>query len=205
MSKDDQSILVVPTELLFLDGSFQGFQTPTTDYEARILDNSRYIRRGSAEEDPTFKQPIAYCTVVNPGLKQVFAYQRSKLDPDYPEKRLQGKWSWGVGGHIEQSDGESENPIQDSMLRELEEEIDGLKNPQISVLGYINYDQDEVSQVHFGILYLVQTDSQIILPKDPEMAHGKFRRLNELEEICETEQVEAWSEIALQPLKEQLR
>lgn len=207
MNKMDQSIMVVPTETLLGQKYFEGFvASHEHDYQNIILENFKYLRRGNAEEDPSHKQPISYCLIVNPGMKKVFAYQRAVKDEHYTEQRLQGKWSWGIGGHIEELDEENGNPIHESMLRELEEEITINGEVNIKTLGYINYDNDDVSKVHFGILYLIETDATQVEPKDEEVARGEFLSLSELEEICSSPDcsVEAWSKIALQPLKEYL-
>ena len=90
------------------------------------------------------------------------------------------------------------------MLRELEEEVEIIGNVLSSrVLGYINSDVDEVSKVHFGILYLVEIDGDV-KPKDPEVARGGLISLNELEDILSNENfvVEEWSRIAFEPLKD---
>ncbi|MHA1873279.1 MAG: NUDIX domain-containing protein [Candidatus Heimdallarchaeaceae archaeon] len=202
--KSEKLIMVVEREILLGDESFQGFKPQNQiDYESRILDNFKYMKRGLAEEDPTHKQPVGYAMIVNPTLKQIFAYQRSTKDDNYAEKRLQGKWSWGVGGHIEKFDVENGNPLHASMLRELEEEVsvNGSVNPK--VLGYINDDSNDVGKVHFGVLYVVETNSRIVTPKDSEIDNGRLRTIDELEEICSSPDfaVEEWSRISLEPLK----
>ena len=203
-SKEDQMIMVVPTKELLRE-HFEGFKIPTeTDYESLILEKHHYTRRGPAEFDPTYKQPIGYALVVNPNTKTVFAYQRSSKDKNYGEKRLQGKWSLGIGGHIEQVDSENGNPIYTSLRREIEEEIGLSQISEIKVLGYINDDSDSVGKVHFGILYLVETNQEVITPpKDGEMSSGSLIPINELEKIVSTEtEIESWSKIALGPLKD---
>ena len=208
MKKSEELIMVVGRETLFSGDCFEGFKPQKeVNYESRILDNYHYMKRGLAEVDPTHKQPIGYAMIVNPELKQVFAYQRSNKDSSYPEKRLQGKWSWGVGGHIEKFDIENANPIHASMLRELEEEVDvnGRVNPR--VFGYINNDSDDVGKVHFGVLYVVETDARIVEPKDSEIDNGGLRTIEELEAICSSSdfKVEEWSKISLKPLKQYFR
>jgi len=205
MGKNDNQIIVVEKNILFNENYFNGFKNhKDLDYESVILSNLKNMRRGDAEEDPSHKQPIGYALIVNPKEKTAFAYQRSSKDHEYGEKRLQGKWSWGVGGHIDYSDNHHENPLLGSMLRELEEEIE-IRGKVIghNILGYINDDSNKVGKVHFGILYLIEVDGNVN-PKDSEMAHGKLMDINELEEICSSSdcEVETWSEIALNPLKE---
>ncbi|AJF62761.1 MAG: hypothetical protein QT11_C0001G0620 [archaeon GW2011_AR20] len=206
MGKEDRLIMVVRKDDLFQEDFFEGFKShKDIDYESRILKNYGFMTAKFAENDPTYKQPIRYCMIVNPESKRIFAYQRSKKDENYSEKRLQGKFSWGVGGHVEKSDITTSNPIQESMLRELNEEVEinGSINPK--TLGYIYHDFG-VNAVHFGILYLIETDSVLIKPKDPEIDNGELRRINDLEFVCNNPEykVEDWSKTALRPLKEYL-
>ena len=218
MSKSDMQILVVEKNALFGSNGeyfFEGFRPHhELDYESRILANLESMRRGSVDEDANhpegnaernsgYKQPIGYMLIVNPNTKKVFAYQRSSDNEKYMEKRLQGKWSWGVGGHIEAQDTKG-NPIQESTLRELKEEVEfkGEILGEPKVLGYIYHDFD-VHKVHFGILYLIETNEEVE-PRDPEISHGKFMDLNELEKICFSNncEVEEWSKTAIKPLKD---
>ncbi len=204
MSKNDKQIMVVRKDILLQD-YFEGFkQIDKTNYEELILNNFKYMTRGIAEEDSNFKQPIGYAIIINPKLKKVFAYQRSSKDANYKEKRLQGKYSWGVGGHIEKQDHTNGNPIHSSMLRELTEEVGINGKNKLKVIGYINNDTDKVGKVHFGILYMLETDAAEINPKDKEMENGSLKTMEELEEICSKYQVEEWSKIALNVLKNHL-
>jgi len=209
MSKEDQKIIVIEKNILFGKDYFNGFKSAReVNYEQRILANIKVMRRGDAENDPTHKQPIGYAIVMNSKTKKVFAYQRSSKDKEYGEKRLQGKWSWGFGGHIEPSDNSNGNPIKDSVFREVNQEelevFGKLKYPR--VLGYINDDSDDVGKVHFGILYLINTDAIKAKPRDPEIAKLESLSLSELERMCSSPDftVESWSEIALGPLRKLL-
>ncbi|MFP4568049.1 MAG: NUDIX domain-containing protein [Candidatus Woesearchaeota archaeon] len=204
MNKYDQLIMVVKTKVLLGQNTFQGFKPQNQeDFETKILKNYEFIKRGIAEEDPNYKQPIAYAIILNPQTKKIFTFQRAKKDKNYTEKRLQGKWALGVGGHIEKIDDDSKNPIYASMLREINEEVNihGKITPKI--IGYINDDSNSVGKVHFGIIYIIQTDAEIITPKDAEMESGKLITMNELEQLVlsRDEQIEEWTKIALNPLK----
>ncbi|MBN1996864.1 NUDIX domain-containing protein [candidate division KSB1 bacterium] len=199
----EKEIMVVDRSTLFADEYFQGYcSADQLNYTQIILDNYFYEKRSLAEKKPEYKQPIAYCLIVNPESEEIFTYQRSAKAGDYNETRLRGKWSWGIGGHIDKVDEDAKDPILTSLLRELNEEIliEKFKSPEI--LGYINDDDTEVGQVHFGVLYLVKTTG-LVKPKDPEIAWGGFMSLESLEEICMEEEkaVESWSEIALEPLR----
>jgi predicted NUDIX family phosphoesterase len=199
----DKEIMVVPKRDLFENNYFEGFMKKNSvDYEGRILSNFVYIQRSLAENSPEYKQPVGYAIIVNPKTKKIFVYQRAK-DKNYNEKRLQGNWSWGLGGHIEKVDSTG-SPIYTSILRELNEEvnIEDYTNPV--VLGYINDDSNDVGKVHFGVLYVIETNFDVT-PKDAEIASGKFMDINELEKICSLDQkIDSWSKISFAPLKEYL-
>ena len=207
MAKDDQMIMVIGRNSLFSQKKgplFEGFCLQETfDYEQRILRHYAFMRRGDVEPNPAWKQPIAYGLIVNPNLQKFFVYQRSTKDEQYGEKRLQGKWSLGIGGHIERQDLANGNMIRDSFLRELREEVtfDGPK--EISVLGYINDEADSIGQVHFGILYLVKTDAKEVFPNDEEIAKGCLKSLDEIENLFSQDgvKIEGWSKIAFNVLK----
>ena len=151
MGKEDMKIIVVERDKLFGEDYFQGFKNHEEfDYEKIILDNLKIMRRGDAEVDSSHKQPIGYMLIVNPKSKKIFVYLRSG---EGGENRLHGKWSLGVGGHIEPFDIKNKNinPIRKSQLRELKEEIEIIGNILgIKVLGYVNDEEDSVGKVHFG-------------------------------------------------------
>ena len=199
-----RNIMVVDRDILFADKYFDGFiSADEFDFESVILNNFTWMEKNKAETDQAFKQPIGYTMIYNPKLKRVFMYQRSKADKNYSEKRLQGKFSCGVGGHVERVDTANGNPIHESTLREIQEEIIIPGSKDIRVLGYINTDGDDVGKVHFGILYLVLTNSTTVTPLDPEIAFGELVDLDVLEKKCQGDNpnVEAWTKTALQPLK----
>ncbi len=222
MGDPNKLIVVVKNKVLFGDGNedyFEGFRpAEEINYESRILKNYKIMRRGSTEEpkdhpkgnaelNTDYKQPIGYTILFNPNLKKVFAYQRSSKDEKYCEKRLQGKWSWGFGGHIEPSDNVKGNMLRESVMREVTREevlIDG-KIIDMKSMGYINYDSNDVSKVHFAMLYGLSTDAERIVAKDKEIARVELLSLSELEEMCSLgANVEAWSRIALEPLRKLL-
>lgn len=207
MSHSEQEIMVIDRSTLFADGYFQGFApADEINYEQIILDNYFYKNRDEVETKSEFKQPIAYCIIVNKKTNDIFAYQRSVKEGDYNEKRLRGKWSWGIGGHIDKIDAEGGNPIEASMLREIEEEVDISNFDDPEILGYINDDATEVGQVHFGLLFLIKTDAKKVALKGSEAAWGSFMPFEKVKEISEEGEkaVESWSQIGFAPLSKAL-
>lgn len=226
MGKEEQRIIAVKKDVLFSADYFEGFRSVEgIDYESRILKNMQIVRRGSTDEsanhpggnaelNPQLKQPVGYTIVANVSEGKVFAYQRASKAEDYSEKRLQGKWSWGFGGHIEPFDAEDGNPIRNSMLREVTKEelrimgdVKGFK-----VLGYVNEDAQHyddtkqgrisIGRVHFGVLYLLDTNATQVMP-NKESTIVVAKTLSELEELCSSPgvEVEGWSKIALEALR----
>lgn len=201
MDKNEKIIMAVNKERLFRDDYFQGFKPASeVDFYSRIIQNNIHMKRGEAEKSTTHKHPIAYLLVISPSSK-VFAYQRSQKGN---ESRLHNKWSWGIGGHIDIEDMmKGGDPIQNSLLRELSEELTGAENPSLKLVGYINDDSDDVGKVHFGLLYIAKVKSEEIHFKDEEIKQGNLKPINELEAICANPDfvVEGWSRIALEPLR----
>ncbi|MBN2357799.1 NUDIX domain-containing protein [candidate division KSB1 bacterium] len=207
MVSSERQIMVVDRATLFADLYFQGFSpAEEMDYEQIVMDNYYYDLRDKVETMPQLKQPIAYAIIVNKDAREVFAYQRAQKDGQYEEKRLRGKWSWGIGGHIDKVDLQDGDPIRASLLRELQEEVVLPEFDPPEILGYINDDQTEVGQVHFGLLYLIRTSCKNVQAREGEITWGGFMPVVKLLEICTGEEtpVESWSEIALTPLRQAL-
>lgn len=199
----DAEIMVVDREVLLGERHFQGFAPADAyDYESLILGNYRYVPRSEAEEQTSLKQPIAYCVIVNRSLGRIFAYRRSEAEGDYGEARLRGRWSLGIGGHIDRVDLAAGNPIRASMIRELGEEIEIAGELKPRILGYINDDMDMVGKVHFGLLYRLDTEAAEIAPRAREIAearmltHAEWRGMLLRDDVV----VEEWSRIASAPL-----
>ena len=204
-NKDEQRIMVVKNDKLFSDDKnefFQGFlDAKSGDFISKILNDYFFDRRGDAEHDYSIKQPISYCIIVNPKLKKVYAYKRATSKEAYGETRLYGNWSIGVGGHIEQVDAQCDDPLTDSLKREISEEVEcDLARFDFKVLGYINDDSNDVGKVHFGVLYVALTPEEKIFPKNAESVIGELKDVSEIEEICKNDKVDNWTRIAYEPL-----
>src|SRR5574343_244442 len=98
-----EQVLVIPAERLVdvegviditLGGPLRNFLQKT------IAQDSKYIPRDEAEEDPTFLQIIPYVVLTH--NSRVLQYTRMKGSG---ESRLRGKQSIGFGGHINPEDG----------------------------------------------------------------------------------------------------
>jgi len=198
MRKEEKITMVIRREKLFKDDYFEGFmETDKVDFQKRILNNFEYIKRKDAENNPNYKQPIGYAVLINKESRKIFVFKRAVKNEDLTEKRLQGKWSLGVGGHIDEDDSQEENPIKESLLREIMEEVRLTGSvEEASVLGYINDEANSVGEVHFGILYLVEVSGNVF-PKSREMSQGSMRKIEEVKNNFAEQNTEGWSRICL--------
>ena len=107
---------------------------------------------------------------------------------------------------IEKEDAAGDNPIHDSMRREMREEVGINGIGQVQILGYINDDSEPVGEVHFGVLYLVITTDDVVNPLEPEMSEGEMMSISAFEERYKSgeENIERWTNIAFKALKEHL-
>lgn len=199
--KYNQLIMVVKREKLFYNDQFQGFSSAKDkDFKKRIIDNFEYLLRKEVETDSGYKQPISYVVLVNEKNKTVFVYQRAEKDEDSTERRLHGKWSFGIGGHVDKEDEVKGDPIEESMLREIEEEVDA-NVKEIKLVGYINDESNSVGEVHFGIFYLAKTQGDVF-PKGKEIKDSKMMSITEVNDMESNCEVELWSKIILPILKD---
>lgn len=192
-----REILVIETGKLFelTGGYFQGFRVLPNEILDALDKNCHWMEKDPAEKDYDFKQIIGYSAVTSPSGK-IFTYRRAAKDKDYAEKRLQGKWSIGIGGHVERN--LAEEKISASISREINEEVETFGGTrEITLLGGINDDSNDVGQVHFGILLSAKTFSERAVPKDKEIEFGEFKTLSEIIYLFEAEDVENWSQICL--------
>lgn len=174
-------------------------------FEKNILENFEYMVRAHAEINFSYKQPIGYGMVVNE-QNEIFVYMRWGADSNAGDKRLHNKIAIGVWGHIEREDEDCKNPIKDSLIREIEEEINILPENILSIneIGYINSEDDEVSQVHIGVIYALKVHNTNIALLDGELDNGEFVSFDELEKMMNSDEyaMESWSKICFPYVKD---
>ncbi len=188
----DEQVLVVPRADLFVKGVWHGLKKLSEGDMARlILEKKEFMPRSSAEQDPSFKQIIPY--LVFRYQDRYFLMQR-RLDAS--EKRLQGCYSLGIGGHI-RSDDMTTDSISDWARREFYEEVDYAGKVSISLLGVLNDDSNEVGKVHVGFIYLLEGDSSDIKVKE-ELRSGELVDISVCRQLYP--EMETWSQIVVDAL-----
>lgn len=207
--KDDERVLVMPTDALREFGTFQGF-CPCDDERARALlaiKPMEFMRRGDAERDPEFKQLIPYVIfqfLPQNGGPEIFVYRRGK---GQGEKRLVAKWSAGIGGHVNDRDlptcGDGLELALAGARREIEEEVvleASVKS--FELVGLVNDDATEVGTVHLGLICLATLDAPVMWSNESDITDARFRPVDEvLDEIRQDpNRYESWTNLALENL-----
>ncbi|AYK08013.1 hypothetical protein [Brevibacillus laterosporus] len=204
MGKMDEQILVVKRTELFDNErlAFQGIEKEP-DRITRLMSNisSHYsvMRRGDAEEDQSFKQPIPY-VVIRKG-NELFMYKRLSGGG---EVRLHDKLSLGTGGHMNDEKSSSfEEVLEINLLRELEEELDiQAADREFNTIGFINDDVEEVGKVHIGLLVTLDLDEDATVSvREIDQLEGKWTTIEELLQPDIYGRLESWSKFVVDVLK----
>ncbi|AJC23838.1 hypothetical protein IGX41_07070 [Bacillus velezensis] len=199
MNKMDEIILAAPRSDVFQNEmlTFQGVNSEDeriVNIMAQIEAHFFEIRRGDAEEDPRFKQPIPYVVIRRDD--EVFVYERLAGGG---ESRLHNKLSLGFGGHMNPMEGTASftEVLKQNTDRELAEElyIREEDKQNIVTLGLINDDENDVGKVHIGILSALQLASAAqVEVKEKDQIAGRWMKLSELKEENVYQRLEAWSQ-----------
>jgi predicted NUDIX family phosphoesterase len=189
---NEENVLVVPTSGInpLLTGKF----TKTNLDRALnfILGNYSFRSRAVVEEDPSFKQIIPY--VIVRFEDRYLLLQRTSRQT---EKRLHGKLSIGIGGHINdlETAGAHKNILHAGLERELEEEIHLTgQRRSLDLAGIISDDSTPVGQVHLGLIFLLETDSPEFMVNEADLMTAEWAGADQLRGCHD--RMETWSQIA---------
>lgn len=188
---NDEEILVVPRDRLFVE-PVHGFMRGRADaYLARIRDYGVFRLRAAVERDPSLKQIIPYLIVRH--AARLFLFQRSTQGG---EGRLHGKYSIGVGGHISRNDVEgARDMIAAGLQRELKEELRIRSAWRARPVGILNDDSNPVGRVHFALVHVVEVDSPDVSVRESETLAGRLASLQEVRAV--RGHMETWSRLIL--------
>ena len=192
----EELVLTFPRTLLDEIGSFQGLCTDIGAYVPRILEaqNTKYVPRSLAEDDPSLKQIIPYVLVRRGDT--LLHYVRGKGSG---EKRLVAKGSIGIGGHINHRDedlfGSGTDYYEEAVQRELHEELLIDADLTTRVVALINDDSTPVGQVHFGVVHVCELGDEHVSRGEPCITDLRFLTMDELRERRDA--METWSQLAL--------
>lgn len=184
----DENVLCVPTEQMRL-----AFDLSLGSWQISMEELNRlpqcFEKRALLEQDYTYKQLIAYALVFD-DQGQVLIYQRCGS-----EKRLNGIWSAGIGGHVTDEDRQLTpyNTLLQGLKREFSEEIGvQLQDGDVELLGMINEEETEVGHCHTGVVFRVNVASEQ-MRFDKEIGLPQWNNPEELD----MEKFELWSTLAI--------
>jgi predicted NUDIX family phosphoesterase len=191
----DEEIVGIPRDLALPAGAWAGLRafTSTEEGEREIARLDRLAQprpRRDLESDPSWKQPIPYAVALYrpdgtpAGETQLFWMDRLSGGSD---KRLHGRASFGVGGHISPNDG----GIRAALAREWAEEVDTPTLPQFTPLGLLNDDGDDVGRVHLGVVFIARLTSPSIHIRETHKLAGSLVPVREA--LRRREELEGWS------------
>ncbi|MGE6631541.1 hypothetical protein [Bacillus sp. NPDC077027] len=201
MGKMDEVILVAPRARVFQNETltFNGVNSEpskVTSIMKEIEDHFEQMRRGDAEEDPTFKQPIPY--VVIKREDEVYVYERLEGGG---ETRLHNKLSLGFGGHMNFiADKSFSEILKENTDRELDEELSIREEDKLhmNTLGLINDDENSVGQVHIGLLSALELKSEALVEvKETDQIAGRWMKITDLKKAEYFDRLETWSQFVV--------
>jgi len=153
--------------------------------------------RGDVETDKAWKQLVVY-VVIRTG-DRLFSYVRTGEG----EPRLAGRRSIGVGGHANAGDVRSNATyaalLEEAVWRELQEEItiDRAECTTPRLLGFISDSTEEVNDVHFGVIWLLDVKlADIGAHPDGGVSKPEMKPLDELLGLYDS--YEKWSQLVIE-------
>lgn len=187
-----ESILVVPRPHLLPDTPLHGFHPGQIEgYVDRIQRHGMFRPRAAVEEDPSLKQIIPYLIIRHGG--RAFLFQRLARGG---EPRLHGRFSIGVGGHVTRDDTDgADDFLAAGLRRELEEELVVAGPWTARAVGVLNDDQTSVGSVHFGVVYVVETERPEIRVREEDRLSGRLA--TSVDVTAAREGMETWSQLIL--------
>jgi predicted NUDIX family phosphoesterase/deoxycytidine triphosphate deaminase len=162
--KLDREVLVQDTNVLlgFREGN-QGFEPINPHTLNALLEQIQqkgfFQSRYDCEADESVLQFIPYVLLF--GDNEIFVYERASKIKDYGDKRLFGKHSIGLGGHVIRADGPDfiKNCLEREVFKE-EIKVRGEYSPP-KLVGTLVANDTPVDKVHFGLIYATHINGEI--------------------------------------------
>lgn len=193
INKEDELVLVVPSDIIFQNGIWRGLKTENLEYYIDLIkSNCQFKRRGDVENDPSFQQIIPY--MLFSFDKKFFLYKYLKAAGE--QRLVNNNYQLGVGGHINKEDGDDGKDILEvGMMREWNEEVDYKGNLlEKKLVGIINDDSTSVEAVHLGLVYHFIGDSHEIQIKETDKMEGLLVDIKDYEQYLNSQSI--WMQIA---------
>jgi predicted NUDIX family phosphoesterase len=186
-----ERVFVVPRAAVVDEAGWYGLRTDGLDaFVAALERDGRYESRDTMEHDPAFKQVIPYL-VLRDG-ERYFLMQRTAAGGD---TRLHGRYSIGVGGHLNPGDGD----LLGGLRREWAEELVARFVPAFRLVALLNDDTTEVGAVHLGAVYLAESSGRPVAIRETDKLSGTFVSAADVEAVADG--LETWSRLTFEFLE----
>jgi len=186
-----ERVYVVPRTALPDGAGWYGLRTGGLDeFVIAVERDGRYEPRTEMERDPTFKQIIPYL-VLRDGARY-FLMQRTNAGGD---ARLHGRYSIGVGGHLNPGDG----GLLGGLRREWAEELIADFVPDFRLVALLNDDTTEVGAVHLGAVYEADVAGRPVAVREKDKLTGGFVSPGAVAAVVE--RLETWSQLTFEFLE----
>jgi predicted NUDIX family phosphoesterase len=187
----EEHVYVVPRRAVPDEAGWYGIRTDALEaFIDAVERDGRYEPREAMERDPSFKQVIPYL-VLRDG-RRWFLMRRTDAGGD---PRLHGRYSIGVGGHLNPGDG----GLLGGLRREWAEEVVADFLPEFRLVGLLNDDTTDVGAVHLGAVYVADANGRPVTIRETEKLAGSFVDTSEVAAVAD--QLETWSRLAFEFLR----
>ncbi len=210
----DERVYVVSRSELFNGSNPHGFLAGDGPHTSRFLEAIRrggwFAPRREAEGRPDWKQIIPYVVVRHQG--SVLLLERLS---GVTERRLEGKLSLGVGGHVNPEDAEGRtlprplaaladrlgSMVTAAAWRELQEEVELAGIARMELAGFVNDDTNSVGSVHFGLVLLAEASAPHVRVLEEGELSGRFVPADRLWSEGVWPRLETWSQLVADGLR----
>ena len=187
----NERVYVVPRAALPDEAGWYGLRTDGLDeFVVAVERDGRYEPRSEMEHAPSFKQIIPYLVLRDE--RRYFLMQRTKAGGD---ERLHGRYSIGVGGHLNPGDG----GLLGGLRREWAEEIAADFVPEFRLVALLNDDTTPVGAVHLGAVYEADVAGRPIDIRETDKLTGGFASAGDVAAVAD--RLETWSRLAFEFLQ----
>lgn len=185
-----ERVYVVPRAAVLDAAGWYGLRTDGLgDFVAALERDGRYEPRDRMERDPSYKQVIPYL-VLRDGPRW-FLMQRTAAGGD---PRLHGRYSIGVGGHLNPGDG----GLLGGLRREWSEELVADFVPEFRLVALLNDDTTEVGAVHLGAVYVAEAAGRPVGIRETDKLSGAFVEAAAVAAV--SDRLETWSRLTFEYL-----
>jgi predicted NUDIX family phosphoesterase len=186
----DERVFVVPRSSVVDGAGWYGLRTDGLEAFVVALErDGRFEPRDRMEQDPAYKQVIPYL-VLRDG-ERFFLMRRTSAGGD---ARLHGRYSIGVGGHLNPGDG----GLLGGLQREWAEELVADFIPQFRLVALLNDDTTEVGAVHLGAVYQADAAGRPVTIREVDKLSGSFVAPSEVAAVIDG--METWSRLVFESL-----